>query len=209
MECSALKWVVCDKLHHYLYGNQFQVVTNSNPLTNILSKAKLDPTGQRSVAAIAIYNFQISYRSGHLNGESLVSSFKRSVTVLSDDLGGGFNSNGRWEEFHTDTLNTNDWMDEQSRDENVHRVVQTPRSSFRSKEGNVKRAYVEVQNYLRIFKKLKIVNGILCKIAIHWDRKFWQLVVPLSFTVIALQGIHNDVGHPGEDKTSWLARKRF
>lgn len=71
------------------------------------------------------------------------------------------------EGFYTDTLNTNDWMEEQSRDENVHRVVQTPRSSFRSKEGNVKRGYVEVQKYLRIFKTLKIVNGILCKIAIH------------------------------------------
>lgn len=96
MECLALKWVVFDKHHDNLYGSRFQVVTNSNPLTNILSKAKLDPTGQRSVAAIANYNFQISYRSGHLNGESLVSSFKRSVTVLSYDLGGGFNSNGRW-----------------------------------------------------------------------------------------------------------------
>lgn len=79
----------------------------------------------------------------------------------------GSNQTADEERFHTDTLNTNDWMDEQSRDENVHPVVQTPRSSFCSKEGNVKRGYVEVQKYLRIFKKLKIVNGILCKIAFH------------------------------------------
>lgn len=79
----------------------------------------------------------------------------------------GSNQTADEERFNTDTLNTNDWMDEQSRDENVHRLVQTSRSSFRSKEGNVKRGYVEVQKYLRIFKKLKIVNGFVCKIAIH------------------------------------------
>lgn len=66
----------------------------------------------------------------------------------------GSNQTADEERFNTDTLYTNDWMDEQSRDENVHRVVQTPRSSFRKKEGNVKRGYVEMQKYLRIFKKL-------------------------------------------------------
>lgn len=51
MEFLTLKWLVCDKLHNYLYGSQFQVVTDNNPLTYILSKAKLDATGQRWVAA--------------------------------------------------------------------------------------------------------------------------------------------------------------
>lgn len=110
MECLTLKRAVCDKLPDYLHGSQFQVVTNNNPLTNILSKAKLNATGQRWVAAIANYNFQISYRSGHLNDENLVSSFKRLVTVLSYDLGGGFKSNGRWGEvqyWHTQ----HQWLD--------------------------------------------------------------------------------------------------
>lgn len=73
----------------------------------------------------------------------------------------------------------------------------------------MKRESIEVQKYLRNFKKPKIVNGILCKTAFHGDRKFLQLVVPQSFRVTALQGIHNDVGHPGKDKTLWLARQRF
>lgn len=45
------------------------------------------------------------------------------------------------ESFPTDTVNTNDWIDEQSRDEDEHRVVQILKSSFRSKGGNVKRDY--------------------------------------------------------------------
>lgn len=66
-----------------------------------------------------------------------------------------------------------------------------------------------MQKYLRIFKKLKVVNGILCKTAFHGGRKFLQLVVSQSYRVTALQGVHNDVGHPGKEKTLWLARQRF
>lgn len=82
------------------------------------------------------------------------------------------------EGFPTDTLNTNDWIDEQSKDEDVHRVIQILKSGFRPKGGNVKRESIEVQTYLRIFKKLKVVNGILCKTAFHGNREFLQLVVP-------------------------------
>lgn len=47
LEFLALKWAVCDKLHDYLYGNQFEVITDNNPLTYIFTKAKLDATSQR------------------------------------------------------------------------------------------------------------------------------------------------------------------
>jgi hypothetical protein len=40
LEFLALKWAVCDKLHYYLYGNSFQVITDNNPLTYVMSKAK-------------------------------------------------------------------------------------------------------------------------------------------------------------------------
>ena len=44
LEFLALKWSVTDKLHDYLYGAKFTVVTDNNPLTYVLSKAKLDAT---------------------------------------------------------------------------------------------------------------------------------------------------------------------
>ena len=47
LECLALKWSVCDRFHEYLYGGNFEVFTDSNPLTYILTTAKLDATGQR------------------------------------------------------------------------------------------------------------------------------------------------------------------
>ena len=70
LEFLALKWAVTDKFHDYLYGAQFEVVTDYYPLTYVLSTAKLDATGHRWVAALANYNFAITYRSGKLNKDA-------------------------------------------------------------------------------------------------------------------------------------------
>ena len=67
LEFLALKWVITDHFHEYLYGGEFDVFTNNNPLTYVLTTAKLDATGQHWVATLALYNFKIYYRSGKLN----------------------------------------------------------------------------------------------------------------------------------------------
>ena len=41
--------------------------TDNNPLTYILTMAKLDATGQRWVTSLANYNFTLKYRSGKQN----------------------------------------------------------------------------------------------------------------------------------------------
>ena len=43
--------------------------THNNPLMYILTSAKLDATGQRWVASLANYDFQIFYKSGKTNIE--------------------------------------------------------------------------------------------------------------------------------------------
>ena len=71
LEFLALKWAVCEKFHEYLYGsNLFEVYTDNNPLTYVLSSAKLDACGQRWVAKLANYNFTIKYKSGLNNVEA-------------------------------------------------------------------------------------------------------------------------------------------
>ena len=57
LEFLALKWSVTERFHEYLYGRHFEVYTDNNPLTYILTTAKLDATGQRWVASLAKYNF--------------------------------------------------------------------------------------------------------------------------------------------------------
>ena len=58
-----------ERFHEYLYGGHFEVYADNNPLTNILTTAKLDATGQRWVASLANYNFKIFYKSEKLNVE--------------------------------------------------------------------------------------------------------------------------------------------
>lgn len=61
------KWSVTEKFQDYLYGAEFTVVTDSNPLTYILTTAKLDATGHRWLAALSTYSFKLLYRAGKQN----------------------------------------------------------------------------------------------------------------------------------------------
>ena len=70
LEFLALKWSVTDRFHEYLYGGEFEVYTDNNPLTYIMTSAKLDATRQRWVAALGLYDFQIFYRSGKRNANA-------------------------------------------------------------------------------------------------------------------------------------------
>ena len=39
LEFSALKWSITERFHEYLYGRHFEVYTDNNPLTYILTTA--------------------------------------------------------------------------------------------------------------------------------------------------------------------------
>ena len=47
LEFLALKWSITERFHEHLYGGHFEVYTDNNPLTHILTTAKLDAIGQR------------------------------------------------------------------------------------------------------------------------------------------------------------------
>lgn len=67
LEFLALKWAVVDKFHDYLYGVRFSVRTDNNPLTYVLTTAKLNATGHRWLAALTTYDFDILYKPGRDN----------------------------------------------------------------------------------------------------------------------------------------------
>jgi hypothetical protein len=49
-----LKWAVVDKFKDYLYQQDFTVYTDNNPVTYVLTSAKLDATGHRWLASLRI-----------------------------------------------------------------------------------------------------------------------------------------------------------
>ncbi|RXN32180.1 Retrovirus-related Pol polyprotein from transposon 412 [Labeo rohita] len=67
LEFLALKWSVCEKFSHWLKGHIFTVWTDNNPLTYILTKAKLDACEQRWVSKLAAYSFDLKHIAGSKN----------------------------------------------------------------------------------------------------------------------------------------------
>ena len=53
LEFLTLKWAVMEKFHKYLYGLTFDVYTDNNPLTYVLTTAKLDAVSHQWVASLA------------------------------------------------------------------------------------------------------------------------------------------------------------
>ena len=68
LEFLCLKWAITDQFHEYLCGSTFNIYTDNNPLTCVLSTAKLDATGHRWIASLA--NFHIHYKSEKSNVEA-------------------------------------------------------------------------------------------------------------------------------------------
>ena len=73
LEFLALKWVVVRKFHEYLYGLTFDIYTDNNPLTYMLTTAKLDAASHCWVASFANYNFQLYYwaRKTNIDADTL------------------------------------------------------------------------------------------------------------------------------------------
>ena len=67
LEFLAFKWAITNRCYEYLYGGNFEVFTDNNPLTYFLTTAKLEDTSQRWVASHTNYNFKLHYKSGKLN----------------------------------------------------------------------------------------------------------------------------------------------
>jgi hypothetical protein len=65
-EYLALKWSICDKFKNYLHGQRFTVLTDNNPVSYVLTTAKLDATGHRWLADLSTFNFDIKYRPGKI-----------------------------------------------------------------------------------------------------------------------------------------------
>jgi hypothetical protein len=71
LEFLALKWAVCDHFLDYLYyASEFTVYTDNNPLTYILSSAKLNATGLSWLGELADFNFTIKYLPGKVNTDA-------------------------------------------------------------------------------------------------------------------------------------------
>ena len=56
-----------EKFHEYLWGLTFDVYTDNNPLTYVLTTAKSNAASHHWVASLANYNFRLHYWAGKTN----------------------------------------------------------------------------------------------------------------------------------------------
>ena len=69
-EFLALKWAITEKFRPYLYGYKFHLVTDSNPLTYLVTSAKLSATDHRWLSGLASFDFTITYRAGKAHSDA-------------------------------------------------------------------------------------------------------------------------------------------
>ena len=66
LELLALKWAVTEKFRDYLLGSKFTVYTDNNPLAYV-KESKLGVAQIRWLSKLALFDFDIKYRSGKSN----------------------------------------------------------------------------------------------------------------------------------------------
>ena len=231
LEFLALKWAITEKFSDYLMnGPNFEVVTDNNPLTYILTSAKLNATGLRWVAELANYRFSIRYRAGrkHIDADYLsrhtiddFQKLKRSAdkTVGVEDTDMLMMNAYRREkliehvavesvEVQEETvgvISKEELMMAQQEDEIIGSVYDTIKTGRKIKPAERKGMKKDVKILLKQWRKLRIVNGVLMRETANFN----QIVLPEKFRRMVYSELHEKLAHLGSERVLELARKRF
>jgi transposase InsO family protein len=227
LEFLALKWAVTDKFYDYLYGHKFEVHTDNNPLTYVLTTAKLDATSHRWLAALSAFDFSLSYRAGKENidadalsricSQYVVTDVIQAVLLLNEQpriLQCQFQTSD--DDFH---LPSDDLGQSSVRPVDVRRlqkedsVVSYVFPFVKQNRKPTSRDYInqpkETQQLLRQWKRLKIVDGILYRERGSAEGTVLQLVLPKKNRKSVLDSLHDEMGHQGRERTNSLISSRF
>ena len=217
-EFLGLKWSVVDKFRDYLWGApKFLVKTDNNPLTYILTTAKLDATGHRWLAALAAFDFDIQYVPGTSNKDadglsripfdtidmsSVQAACHLDSAPLAHSLGiVGDHSDQDMSPFPQISLK--EIRQEQNNDPILGRWMTALRSGHCPSLLNTpdsRKHGIMKKNWPKLFFK----RGVLYRRA-----EEEQLVLPRKYVTVVCEALHDDCGHQGYDKTLALIQERF
>ena len=231
LELLALKWVITDKFHEYLYGAEFQVFTHNNPLTYILTTAKLDATGHRWVAALSNYTFSITDKPGKNNKDADTLSriiWHEAVDISSQSVHAGSEGVqaplGKIETLchgaqavgvlSQDNMPPGmtplEWSQAQAKDSAICQIVEAIQHKTLWKLKIKKDMPLDLKAFLRIRMQFKLKQGILYTWSqVTSNRARLQLVLPIEYRQKAMAGCHDQIGHLGQDRVLELLRDRF
>ena len=223
LEFLALKWAVCEKFRDYLYSAPFTVLTDNNPMTYVLTSAKLDATGHRWLASLAAFDFDIIYRPGKSNGDAdalsrlppddMETISKESVQAICNSATSALveslavdpsslpSDEDEDEDIPEDII---DWKRAQEMDPLLKQFARYVRDGRRPTV-----AEVGPTPLIRQFPHLHLKDDVLFRKVNVDGTEIDQLVLPPAHVDTVLRALHNDMGHPGKDRTTSLVRDRF
>ena len=229
----ALKWAITERFHEYLYGGDFEVFTDNNPLTYVLTSAKLDATGQRWIANLANYNFKIFYRCGRSNIDadslsripwevaqedhaqtgpivkSLLLSQHEAVRV--PHLPNAVIGVHEWIVRTDFQLTKAQWREEQKADPSISKVVDLIRAKQLASYDCQKTDLSDFKGLLRLRKDLFLDSGLLYRKAYFkaTNKLIHQFVMPVQLHKCTVMVCHDDYGHLGMDRVLVLLQERY
>lgn len=235
LEFLALKWAVCDKFRDYLfYAPHFVVYTDNNPLTYVMSTAKLNAVGHRWVGQLADFRFEIRYKPGRLNVDAdTLSRCPFDINTYMSQCSENLSEEAvcaAWEgsrvaqqgevawvaalniASHPQTLTEpfpaidhSDLVSEQQRDPVIGKILELKKKTKEMTEDRRRALDKPTRKLSREWSRLYIENDLLYRKTL--GRK--QLVLPTTYRQTALTYLHNNMGHVGVERVLSLARQRF
>lgn len=223
LEFLGLKWAVTEKFHDYLYGRHFTVITDNNPLTYVLTTAKLDAMSHRWLAALAAYDFSLQYRSGtsHRDADGLsrnpgnliggVTEVSEGNThilmtqcLVEEEPLGFVNA---VEEVGTSTLGSSlpkiDLARQQENDPELAKLRKLVDSGSRVRSRH------HLRKWYRYYSHLQIRQGVLVYVEEKDGKESERVVVPAAWRNKILHGCHDEIGHPGRERMLALVKLRY
>ena len=202
-----------------------------------MTTAKLDAAGHRWLADLALYDFSIVYRPGkqnqdgdglsrrpqnpeledwssdvehidiptveavcqsHLVETTWVEAFAHSAQAIPPEPSS----------FSTELCDTESWKQHQRNDPEICLVIQCLMEN-RKPSQQEKLDCPGLVKFVREWPRLKLFSGILYRLRHVNNEDQYKVVLPASQVETALQGLHNQNGHFGIERTLELAKERF
>ena len=191
--------------------------TDNNPLTYILTTAKLDATGYRWFAALPNYTFSITYKPGKNNKDADAWSrikWPEAVDISSQSVHavceGVQASHGKIKTLCHGTqavgvlsqdnmppgMTPLEWSQAQAKDSAICQTAEAIQHKTLGKLKIKKDMPLDLKAFLRIRKQFNLKQGILYRqLQVTSNRARLQLVLPIEYRQKAMAGCHDQIGH--------------
>ena len=226
-----------EKFSDYLYyGPPFEVFTDNNPLTHVMTSAKLNACRLRWVAQLANYQFMLKFRSGKshvdanylsrvpekgdvndvlMNSDAMLNTDEVNIVLSGVKTGCEISADGEILILKTKDLSgenpINISKEELGETQEVDKLIGPVYKMLKLKYGvNYKKA--EQRNACRKTKTLAKQKANLYfegKVLMRKIKNYRQIVLPQVYKPLVFRELHEKLGHIGSEKVIDLARRGF